>query len=256
MTAAIVRNVNTALRKCAVGELRAVDRERQPAEARLADDQRDQRRDDAVHERLHHGAERGADHDGHGEVDDVAAQDELAELLDHAGSLALVPDALHCLIEIPKGSRNKYEYDEALGGIKLARFLFSSVVYPADYGFIPDTLGEDGDHARRDGPGRHAHLPGLRHRGASDRASCACADDAGQDDKIVCVPLRGPELERPRRPRRHARPSCAPRSSTSSRSTSSPRARRSRCRASRTAPWRARLIDEARERFASSPAPG
>ena len=53
--------------------------------------------------------------------------------------------ALRCLIEIPKGSRNKYEYDERLGGIKLDRFLFSSVVFPADYGFIPDTLGEDGD---------------------------------------------------------------------------------------------------------------
>ena len=47
--------------------------------------------------------------------------------------------ALRCLIEIPKGSRNKYEYDERLGGIKLDRFLFSSVVFPADYGFIPDT---------------------------------------------------------------------------------------------------------------------
>jgi inorganic pyrophosphatase len=49
--------------------------------------------------------------------------------------------ALRCLIEIPKGSRNKYSYDERLGGIKLDRFLFSSVVFPADYGFIPDTQG-------------------------------------------------------------------------------------------------------------------
>src|SRR5215218_1376012 len=52
---------------------------------------------------------------------------------------------LHCLVEIPKGSRNKYEWDDALGGIKLDRFLFSSVVYPTDYGFVTDTLGEDGD---------------------------------------------------------------------------------------------------------------
>jgi inorganic pyrophosphatase len=49
--------------------------------------------------------------------------------------------ALRCLVEIPKGSRNKYEYDEALGGIKLDRFLFSSVVYPADSGFLLDTEG-------------------------------------------------------------------------------------------------------------------
>ncbi len=43
---------------------------------------------------------------------------------------------MHCLVEIPKGSRNKYEWDDALGGIKLDRFLFSSVVYPTDYGFV------------------------------------------------------------------------------------------------------------------------
>jgi inorganic pyrophosphatase len=49
--------------------------------------------------------------------------------------------ALRCLVEIPKGSRNKYEYDERLGGIKLDRFLYSSVVYPADAGFLLDTEG-------------------------------------------------------------------------------------------------------------------
>ena len=49
--------------------------------------------------------------------------------------------ALRCLIEIPKGSRNQYSYDERLGGIKLDRFLFSSVVYPADSGFLLDTDG-------------------------------------------------------------------------------------------------------------------
>ena len=48
-------------------------------------------------------------------------------------------EPLHCFVEIPKGSRNKYEWDDALGGIKLDRFLFSSVVYPTDYGFIPET---------------------------------------------------------------------------------------------------------------------
>ena len=53
--------------------------------------------------------------------------------------------AARVFIEIPKGSRNKYEYDAELGGIKLDRFLFSSITYPADYGFFPDTEGEDGD---------------------------------------------------------------------------------------------------------------
>ena len=49
-------------------------------------------------------------------------------------------DSFTCIVEIPKGSRNKYEYDHESGGIRLDRFLFSSVVYPTDYGFVPDTL--------------------------------------------------------------------------------------------------------------------
>jgi inorganic pyrophosphatase len=48
-------------------------------------------------------------------------------------------------VEIPKGSRNKYEFDEELGLFKLDRMLFSSVHYPADYGFVRDTLAEDAD---------------------------------------------------------------------------------------------------------------
>ena len=52
---------------------------------------------------------------------------------------------LLAFVEIPKGSRNKYEYDVKSGVIKLDRFLFSSMVYPTDYGFIPDTLALDGD---------------------------------------------------------------------------------------------------------------
>ena len=52
---------------------------------------------------------------------------------------------VHCMIEIPKGSRNKYEWDAKLQAIKLNRFLFSSVVYPTDYGFVTGTLGESGD---------------------------------------------------------------------------------------------------------------
>ena len=48
-------------------------------------------------------------------------------------------------IEIPKGQRNKYEVDHKTGRIRLDRFLYTSMVYPADYGYIDDTLGEDGD---------------------------------------------------------------------------------------------------------------
>ena len=51
------------------------------------------------------------------------------------------------LIEIPKGSRNKYEYDFKLKKIRFDRMLFSSMMYPADYGFIPETLALDGGRA-------------------------------------------------------------------------------------------------------------
>ena len=54
-------------------------------------------------------------------------------------------DIVETLIEIPMGSRNKYEYDEKRQRIRLDRVLFASVHYPADYGFIPETLAPDGD---------------------------------------------------------------------------------------------------------------
>ena len=55
------------------------------------------------------------------------------------------PEVVHGIIEIPRGSRTKFEMDKATGLIKLDRVLYSSVYYPAHYGFIPQTLGEDGD---------------------------------------------------------------------------------------------------------------
>lgn len=55
------------------------------------------------------------------------------------------PEEVRALIEIPKGGRVKYEIDKPTGLLKVDRILYSSVVYPANYGFIPQTLGEDGD---------------------------------------------------------------------------------------------------------------
>ncbi len=54
-------------------------------------------------------------------------------------------ETITCYIEIPKGSRNKYEFDTEEQVLKLDRFLFSSMVYPMDYGFVPETVAEDGD---------------------------------------------------------------------------------------------------------------
>lgn len=55
------------------------------------------------------------------------------------------PQIVRMIVEIPKNSRNKYEYDKELGIFRLDRFLYSPMHYPGDYGFIPGTLGEDGD---------------------------------------------------------------------------------------------------------------
>jgi len=100
-------------------------------------------------------------------------------------------EPLHCFVEIPKGSRNKYEWDEALGGIKLDRFLFSSVVYPTDYGFITDTLGEDGDPLDAMVCVSEPTFSGCLIAVAAI-AVLRMTDDKGQDDKILCVPLEDP----------------------------------------------------------------
>lgn len=55
------------------------------------------------------------------------------------------PDLVYTVVEVPRGSRNKYEYDKALGLIRLDRVLFSAIYYPGDYGFIPQTYYDDGD---------------------------------------------------------------------------------------------------------------
>ncbi len=55
------------------------------------------------------------------------------------------PEVVHMVIEVPRGSGNKYEYDPELGAIKLDRVLPGAQFYPGDYGFIPSTLAEDGD---------------------------------------------------------------------------------------------------------------
>ena len=101
-------------------------------------------------------------------------------------------EPLHCLVEIPKGSRNKYEWDEALGGIKLDRFLFSSVVYPTDYGFVRGHAGRGRRPARRDGLRLRADVLRLPDRGRRRSPSSRMTDDKGQDDKILCVPQEDP----------------------------------------------------------------
>mgnify|MGYP000922239395 CR=1 FL=1 len=95
------------------------------------------------------------------------------------------------LIEIPKGSRNKYEYDFTLKKIRFDRLLFSSMMYPADYGFVPETLALDGDPLDVLVLGTEPTFPmcvmevkpiGVFHM----------ADEKGNDEKLICVPVSDP----------------------------------------------------------------
>jgi inorganic pyrophosphatase len=98
------------------------------------------------------------------------------------------------VVEIPRGSRNKYEMDKERGVIRLDRRLFSATVYPADYGFIPDTLGEDGDALDAlvllDDP----TFPGCWVR-ARPVGVFWMEDDAGPDAKVICVPAGDPRWD-------------------------------------------------------------
>ena len=100
------------------------------------------------------------------------------------------------LIEIPKGSRNKYEVDHKSGRIRLDRTLFTSTQYPADYGYIENSLGADGDplDALVIIPGAEPLFPGVL---VSCRAlgMFRMTDEKGGDDKVLCVPTNDPRLE-------------------------------------------------------------
>jgi inorganic pyrophosphatase len=99
--------------------------------------------------------------------------------------------SLHAFVEIPKGSRNKYEYDAVLGRVVLDRTLWTSVVYPADYGYLMGTLGRDGDPVDAVILVAEPTFPGcvipVEPIGVFEMR-----DEAGEDDKVLCVPVRDP----------------------------------------------------------------
>lgn len=98
---------------------------------------------------------------------------------------------INVLIEIPAGSRNKYEFDKDINAFALDRVLYSSVVYPCDYGFVPNTLGHDGD-----------PLDGLVIIDEPTFPGCVITarpvgmlemiDGGDRDEKILCVPEKDP----------------------------------------------------------------
>ena len=91
------------------------------------------------------------------------------------------------LIEIPKGSRNKYEVDHESGKIRLDRVLFTSMVYPTDYGYIEDTLGGDGDPLDALVLLPFPVYPGVVVE-CRPVAMYVMEDEKGQDEKVLCVP--------------------------------------------------------------------
>jgi inorganic pyrophosphatase len=95
------------------------------------------------------------------------------------------------LIEIPKGSRNKYEYDFELKKIRYDRMIFSSMMYPADYGFIPETLALDGDPLDVLVLVTEPTFPGCVME-VKPIGVFHMADEKGPDEKVICVPVSDP----------------------------------------------------------------
>lgn len=110
--------------------------------------------------------------------------------------LSLIPaqpeaGIINVLIEIPGGSKNKYEFDKDMNAFALDRVLFASVKYPYDYGFVPNTLADDGD-----------PLDGMVMMDEPTFPGCVIAarpigmllmiDGGDRDEKILCVPAEDP----------------------------------------------------------------
>jgi len=90
-------------------------------------------------------------------------------------------------IEIPKGQRNKYEVDHETGRVRLDRYLYTPMAYPADYGFIEDSLGEDGDPLDVLVLLPQSVFPGVVIE-VRPVGMFRMTDEAGGDDKVLCVP--------------------------------------------------------------------
>lgn len=95
------------------------------------------------------------------------------------------------VIEIPRGSRNKYEIDHEDGRVFLDRRLFTAMAYPADYGFVPDTLAGDGDPLDALVLLEDSVYPGVWVE-ARPVGVLYMHDEAGEDAKLICVPPREP----------------------------------------------------------------
>jgi inorganic pyrophosphatase len=100
-------------------------------------------------------------------------------------------DSFDVVVEIPKGSRNKYEMDFNVHRIRLNRTLFTATQYPADYGYIEGTLGRDDDPLDALVLVGSPTFPGCQIRARAIGMFCM-TDEKGPDEKVLCVPAKDP----------------------------------------------------------------
>lgn len=103
------------------------------------------------------------------------------------------PDVIHVIVEIPKGSKNKYEIDKKTGMIKLDRVMHTAQDYPFDYGFVPQTHWHDNDPLDVLLLTTHPLLPGILVE-ARPVAVVHMIDDGERDEKIIAVPKADPRF--------------------------------------------------------------
>jgi inorganic pyrophosphatase len=104
------------------------------------------------------------------------------------------PGLVNILIEIPGGSKNKYEFDKDLNAFALDRVLYASVQYPYDYGFIPNTLADDGDPLDGIVIMDQPTFPGCVIT-ARPIGMLEMIDDGDRDEKLLCVPDKDPRFK-------------------------------------------------------------
>jgi inorganic pyrophosphatase len=104
------------------------------------------------------------------------------------------PEDVNVIIEIPSGSKCKYELDKISGSIRVDRIIASAVYYPGNYGFIPQTVAEDQDPLDALVLSQVSFHPGVT-VGVRPIGLMRMTDDGEPDDKVLCVPIRDPRFE-------------------------------------------------------------
>lgn len=102
-----------------------------------------------------------------------------------------IPHVVNVVVEIPKGSRNKYEFDKTLGALRIDRVLYTSMFYPGDYGFVPQTVYDDGDPLDIFVMTNEPTFPGCIIP-ARPIGLFRMKDKGEPDDKILAVPVGDP----------------------------------------------------------------